>query len=745
MAVETKNEVDLVTWARGKMAQHSAATGDWRTDALDAYACVAGNQWDEAVRNELENDSRPVFTFNRVAGFIRGICGLETSTRNQVQFYGREVNDSGSADVVNGAVKYVREGCDADDEESDSFKDMLICGLGFTETYFTTEESVEGQIIVERIDPLHCAWDPSARKRGLADTRWRARKKWLPKGTIQDIWGSGIADKVSSELDVDSEASEELGGSIHVTDPRDAYEDGDSGNVKTQNGVLCVQFQYVKTCYYMLVVNPESSEEEEIEVDEFNKINKRLKKAKLPLLEGQRVKHRQYRQMIYSGGTLLEDEALPCDGFTIQAITGVRDRNNGTWYGFVRDLLDPQRWINKFFSSMADVVASQAKGGLLAEVDAFVNKENAQDDWANPRSIVWLKRDGLGKIKERTSAGVPAGISQLLDFTVQSLPDVAGVNLEFLGMAGREQPGVLEHQRKQAAISTMAEFFNALRLYRKQQGRVLVQFIHAFINDGRLIRIVGKQNAEYVPLSFDLETLKYDIVVDEAPNSPNQKEMTWQALMQVLPAAASMGMPIPPEVIQYAPFPQALIQDWMKFSNGEAGGSPQQKAQIQQMEQQLGALQQENQSLKSKKEESMAKIQLDGQEAQAKLAQAQQEAAAELQLEREKLQAELQMKRESFIMDMEFEREKMLTQNQLERERMGLQAQTQLDVTAINAGVAMNPPKEPEEAEEPPAPVPSPEYEKTMSAIAEALTALAGPKTITDGTGKTYTVKPGGK
>jgi len=732
----TDSDVELVTWAQNKLTQFTTATNQWRNDAIDAYAAVAGDQWDAQVKQELEDDSRPVFTFNRIAGFIRGICGLETSTRNQVQFFGREIDDSGQADVVNGAVKYVRESCDADDEESDSFKDMLICGLGWTETYFTTEESTEGDIIVERCDPLHCAYDPSARKRGLADTRWRARYKWLPKSTIKDVWGASVADKISTEIDNDAER-DETGGSIHVSGTRDPYADGDNdGDVKVTNGIKVVQFQYVKTCYYMEVMNPESGESEEITVEEFDKINKRLKKAKLPLLEGERVKHRQYRQMIFSGGVLLEDEVLPCAGFTLQAITGVRDRNCGVWYGFVRDLLDPQRWINKFFSSMADVVASQAKGGLLAEADAFVSKEDAADDWADPRSIVWLKRGGLERIKERSNQGVPAGLNQLLDFTVQSLPDVAGVNLEFLGMAGREQPGVLEHQRKQAAISTMAEFFNALRLYRKQQGRVLVQFIHAFINDGRLIRIVGKKEAKYVPLSFNLDTLKYDIVVDEAPNSPNQKEQTWQALMQVLPVAASMGMPIPPDVIQYAPFPQALKEDWLAYAD-QSGGNPQEmKAQMQQMQQQVQALQQENQQLKGKKEEAMAKIQLDGQSDQAKLQQDQQRIQAELQLKRETAQAELELKRETFMAEMQLEQMKLGLSNDLERERIQVNAAAQVESAAINgAQQAANKP----EAK----PEPASKEDGALKAVAKALEALAGPKTISDGKGKTYTVKPG--
>lgn len=667
----------LVHWANAKINQYKASSGDWREQAVEAYACVAGDQWDPSVRSELEADERPIFTFNRIAGFLRGICGLETASRNTVQLYGREISDSGAADVLNAAISYVRDGCDADDEESDAFKDMLICGLGWTETLYSTENDPDGCIEIERIDPLHMRWDQSARKRGLADSRWRSRRKWLPLSVIEDVWGKAKADEISAVLDADGEDLEEMSSLPHDATMARNYDSDNQGSTRRLNGVPVEQFQYIRTAKFMQVMNPFTGKQEELKQDDYNIMVKRLGDMG-KMLVGRQVKHREYRQLIYCGSVQLEEGELPCMGFTFNVITGMRDRNNGIWYGFIRDLLDPQRWINKFFSSMADVVASQAKGGLLAEVDAFVSHANAEADWANPRSIVWLKRDGMNKIKERANAGVPAGLNQLLDFTVSSLPDVAGVNLEFLGMAGREQPGVLEHQRKQAAIATLAEFFNALRLYRKQQGRVLLQFIDEFISDGRLIRVVGGQNARYVPLVRQPGALKYDIVVDEAPTSPDQKDRTWGALMQLLPGAAAMGLPIPPDIIQYAPFPQALIDSWMEFSKqGTNGMPPEAKAQMQQMQQQLQALQQENDKLKIKEQQSMAKIQQDGQLGQMQMQQDGQQFMQQMQAEMQQMAMKLRAQQQEFMQELELKRQEMLMSAQLERERIASQQQIQ--------------------------------------------------------------------
>jgi hypothetical protein len=745
-AAEADGATAVVIWARGKLTEHKSATGDWQSQAMDAFACVAGNQWAEEAREQLEQDDRPVFTFNRVASFIRGICGLESSTRNQVQLFARENSDSGATDVLNAAVRYVREGCDADDEESDAFKDMLICGLGWTETLFTTEESAEGNIVIERVDPMHMRWDPAARKRGLADRRWCARVKYLPYSTIRDVWGDAKAKEVEGVLASDSEILDEFSSVPHDATAATNYDSDTMGQARRKNGVPVIQFQYVKTARFVRIANPTTGETEEVTEAEFKKIEKLMRSQGMEL-QGEKVKHREYRQVIFCGGVELEEGPLPCDGFTFQAITGIRDRNEGIWYGFIRDLLDPQRWVNKFFSSMADVVASQAKGGLMAEVDAFVNKDNAADDWNNPRSIVWLKRDGLNKVRERNAAGVPAGLNQLLDFTVSSLPAVAGVNLEFLGMADREQPGVLEHQRKQAAISTLSEFFNALRLYRKQQGRILLQFIREFISDGRMIRIVGKKNAVYVPLTKEQSALEYDIVVDEAPTSPDQKNRTWQALSQILPVASNMGLPIPPEILEYAPFPQALIDEWKKFAEENKQLPPEAQAKMQQMQEQVAGLTKQNEQLKSKKEESMAKIQMDGQQAQQNIEIKKADMLADIELAREKFKQEMALEWEKLRMQMELERAKVNSQAGLEREKMFREQTQELDAPDVAEGELPKP--KPGIADQLTETLreASKQSQEAMEAMAEAVKALAdaqtAPKTITDGKGRSFTVKRG--
>src|SRR6185437_12327830 len=158
-------------------------------------------------------------------------------------------------------------------------------------------------------------------------------------------------------------------------------------------------------------------------------------------------------------------------------------------------------------------------------------------------------------------AQLPPGMQQLMTFAVSSIRDVSGVNLELLGMAEKDQPGIIETHRKQAGMTILAGFFDSLRRYRKQQGKLMLWYITNFLSDGRLIRIGGQDQAKYIPLIRQPDFVKYDVVVDEAPSSPNLKEQIWGTLVQMMPFLSKM--PVPPQLylklLEYSPLPDTVV------------------------------------------------------------------------------------------------------------------------------------------------------------------------------------------
>lgn len=596
-----------------KEADESGQT-KWRKDAQECYAFVAGDQWDPSVKAQLIEEMRPPVTFNRIGPMVDSVAGSEVNNRQQVQYIPRTIGDKALNEVLTGAADYVRDNCDADDEESDSFVDTNICGLGGTETRLDYEEDPEGQILIERRDPLAVRWDPGAKKRNLMDRRWHQYDAYLSRDEVLAKWPDAELSGATSGID-NTESTQPH------DDSRAAWYENDASSDATRAGKLLVihhQWYEVEPFYQVLL---SESEITDMSAGEFGKLSKRIKAFNsaeglppgmaVPMPEYAKKTRRKYMQAFVCGATVLQEGPVPCNRFTFHFITGKRDRNANTWYGIVKPMLDPQRWANKFLSQTIHIINTNAKGGLVMEEDAVDNVAKFKADWSKADGVSIVNSGAISgnKIQPKVPPVIPPQMGDLLQFSISSMRDVTGINLELLGMADRQQAGVLEAQRKQAAMTVLASLFDGLRRYRKEQGRTLAAFITEYLSDGRLVRIVGGDGTErYVPLVRDKQALKYDVVVDEAPTSVNQKERTFALLMQMLPNLAQMGLPFAPELLEYSPLPAAMVEKWKEFiANQPQQMDPRMVQQLQEANQQLQQqLRQAEMALRDKQQEIAA-------------------------------------------------------------------------------------------------------------------------------------------
>jgi hypothetical protein len=265
----------------------------------------------------------------------------------------------------------------------------------------------------------------------------------------------------------------------------------------------------------------------------------------------------------------------------------------------------------------------------------------------------------------------------MMEFAISSIRDVPGVNLELLGMANREQAGVVESQRSRQALTVLAPLFSNLRRYRKNQGKMSLYFIREYIPEGRMIRIVGEEGAQVVPMMKDPLMAEYDVIVEQSPTSPNSKTEAWLALRDVLPVLQAAGMQPPMEIVDVLPLPESMTAKWKETI--KKGPPPEIKAKIDEMMQEIQGLQQENQQLQMGQQADMAKIQvghehkmheleMKSQQFQMELALKQQELEATSQLGMAKIQSEMQMKREQMTANLQLDTEKAVAELSIKKE-----------------------------------------------------------------------------
>lgn len=656
---ETRVESVRKKWKEAKEGHAS-----WREEARTCYAFVAGDQWEETDVAKLKEEGRPAVTFNRTAPMVDAVSGLEINNRQAVKYFPREVGDVKPNEILTATADWIRDQTDSEDEESEAFKDSAICGVGCTETRMDYEEDPDGKVIDERRDPLMVFPDPHARKRSYKDARYVFHAEWMEKEDIEAKWPD-------AEI---SWSDDDLGTQNPGDGDRSFLYDGDDEpqNDLRKNKGLVLHYQCFKREPYYRLFDPFKQKNVELSEDEFKKLQKNGEKMGMSFKQADEAsgddiayvkQHKKvYYRGFYCGATELEYGKSPIQsGFTFKFITAKRDRNKNCWYGMVRVLMDPQKWANKWMSQVLHIVNSNAKGGAFVEEGALVDKRKAEDQWAQASPLILLTEGSIEKVKERTPANYPTGLDRLMMFAFESMPFVSGINLEMLGLAGREQAGVLEQQRRKSAMAILAPLFASAREFRKEKGRLYLEFIEKFIPEGRLIRVVSKGQAKYVPFVKQADVYRHDVVVDESPDSPDFKEQVWAGLQEVLPALIKQGISIPPEALQYAPLPSDVAEALSKSMQGQV--PPQAQQEMEQMRQALDKagqdlqkLGQENQQLKADQSTEVAKIQAKVQGDQAKLEQKNQQTQIEALLEQMRQQSEAQIRQFEKLMDMQMKK-----------------------------------------------------------------------------------------
>jgi hypothetical protein len=561
----------------------------WRTETKESYEFAASRQWDSADIAKLEEEERPAVTFDRIGVFIDAVCGMEINNRQTIKYFPVEQGDIRVNDMLTNAVKYYENDCGAEDEDSEAARDAVICGVGATETVMATERHPDGAPTVLRRDPLSTWFDPDAYRRNLADKRFFFYGDWLPHEDAKERWPDA---NFSSEPPDSKNTS-------HFADR--AFEYKEDGTENTREGqVFILHYQCWKKIDIFRLKDPETGKILDFETSKF-KLAKEMFRQQYGIeprkdVDYVKSKKKCYYRAFVSGNEILEQDKLPVDDFTFKFITFKRDRNKRCWYGLLRVLKDPQRWANKWLSQILHIVNTNAKGGAFVEQGALTDPRKTEEQWAQANPLILLKEGGIDKIRERNQSAYPSGLDKLMQFAFNALPMVSGMNLEVLGLADREQAGVVESQRRQSAFTILAPLFAAIREYRRARGRLMLGFLKV-IPQGTLVRIVGDAGEQWVPLAYDRDSI-YDVKIDQAPDSPDYKKQVWEALAQILPAMMKAGYPIPPEVLTFSPLPPDVSEKWLQWIKEQGWMPPEQKAQMEQMQQQLRSLGEENMKLK---------------------------------------------------------------------------------------------------------------------------------------------------
>ena len=269
------------------------------------------------------------------------------------------------------------------------------------------------------------------------------------------------------------------------------------------------------------------------------------------------------------------DNPYETESYPFHPIFGYFENSYSDWgskcSGLVAPLKDAQREKNKRRSQIMQILNTTASSGWIADRGAVDDIEAINSGGA----AKYIEKNP-GKTLERIRPPeFPAAIMQLELAFSEDIKTI-GVAPEMLGQreTSRESGIAVQLRQKQGLIGHQ-ELFDNLSIAKVMLGRQMIELINKNFTKEKMQRIVGQKLP--IPPEFEeyREFMRFDVVVDEALDSPTAKLATLQDLLQFM---------------QYGG--QVDPQTFVEFSNVPKSAK---EGMLQRMAQQQQAMQQQKQ------------------------------------------------------------------------------------------------------------------------------------------------------
>ncbi len=566
--------------------------------------------------------------FNRVKPYVNAIVGFMIGQRRKPDYQAKLTSNPEQqmySDYLNGLSDYIRKNTYANQMETRQDMDMVIGGIGATDTCLTlnggeASRDPNGEVIVERVDPLQVGYDPAATMPNLLDSRWVYRAKDYDLEEAESLFDAEEEDFEFVQQDDDvSFTFNPIGG---IND-KVGFEFSDANREMVR--VYFHQFFQVEKFYrvdnpllvqdnlalaqalanaFMAVQN----DEEGFSFDpaaEVLIITQDIKKQVVDIFKAFEIpfrpieeKRKVYYTGIYSGDKVFRVFKSPSQqGFTLKFKTGDRDEINKIWTGIVASMRDPARYYNKSLTEMMLIIASNSRGGVMYEEDAIENVQKFEKDYAKTNAAVKVANGALsgGKIVPKATASMPSGYENILAESSGALSQVTGIDETFFGVsASGNETAMLQRQRMAQATTILAPYFDSIELYGIEQARMMLSFMRLLVaaSDGKLFKTMGDEGQVlFERMSLDFLVDEYEIEIGELPETPLLNEYKTQQIANVATGMMQVGDQRYREMyaaaVDYMPFTTREKANIKRILLGEAPIDPQVVQQLQAQVQQL--------------------------------------------------------------------------------------------------------------------------------------------------------------
>ena len=527
----------------------------WQDEAREDFEFVNGKQWSKAEIKRFEETARPALTINRIKPLINLLSGYQRLNRFEIEFLARSPDDSEIAQVRKGITKYIFDRCDYSSEESAVFLDSVVGGLGwFFVGYRYNDEGTDGEAYISREDPFSIFVDPESHKSDFSDAKYICRAKWTNKDELKSVYPEK-AEEIDAAYSVYDNAENEVA----------PYSDELIWYKRELNKVRIVECWYKERVNKKTFILADGTEivPEELTAEIFlSGMIVDTKEITMPVV----------KVAVFFDTVLLEEMdspyehgqfplvPLPCYYFGIGG--------DEIPAGFVRDLKDPQREINKRRIQQLHILNTTGNGGGFIEDDAMDEKQFAEFEQKGnvPGHFQRVRPMAISqqKIMERQIGQYPAGLVQAEAQATNDLTAISGINEALMGVnVPNSASGRAIELKQRQALTHISWIFDNLRAAKKKIAQLLwgsknrAGVIPQFYTEDKVYRVEGINGQQFIRVNQqvieqdpiagvivktlnDLSQGEYDIVIADVQASVTQREAQ---MFSLLDAVTKLGVP----------------------------------------------------------------------------------------------------------------------------------------------------------------------------------------------------------
>lgn len=530
--------------------------------------------------------------FNKVQPYINAVSGFMIQTRREANYYPL-VQDAQQraafAKQANALKDYVRRNARAEQVESQGDTNLIIRGYSAKETamsygdeknrisgFATTDPN--GEIIMDDITN-DVRWDPMARKKNVLDSRWVYYRRSYAWDEAKVLFDDRNDEDYEEGIYVDNETGYRYDPTLGQPYDRSRLMPDVEWDSKHQKTVWVYFYQWyeVEKFYradnpvYKLT-NPLAIEAAMLKMDEIEALSEqedsmfRFDATAERLVFDEETKNRlveafedfidpvSFNRKVFYTAVLSRNKVFTAyrsqsqQGFSVKFKTGIWNNTKKMWVGMVNAMMEPTMYYNKGLTELMYLIAKNSKGGWFVEDDATDDIKSFENNVTKTNAVIQLRSGGLMKVKEKSTAFSPQGYDQVVALSDQAVSDASGVDKNFIMQQSGQgnMTATLHRQLVKQVMSTLAPYYDARDAFMEEDTRLLLDFLSTWSenNVGGSIRVLGDQGAEeFMTVSQDPFAVEYDVRIDEAPQTEEEKQEQAEILVTMGDKLLSAGDP----------------------------------------------------------------------------------------------------------------------------------------------------------------------------------------------------------